>query len=88
MTCTEFFRHAALSYQSGESWHNYAICLMLVFRDFKNVREALKAAVRFSPHDKRIINNFDTLIQDEDFMGMKSWNVYDEMRTEQQNRKR
>ena len=38
MACAGFFRHAALSQQSGESWHNYAICLMLVFRDFKNAR--------------------------------------------------
>ncbi len=68
MACAKFFRRAALSQQCGESWHNCAIYLLLIFRDFKNAQ----------------FTKLDTLIQDEDFMGMKSWNIYDVMRTKQQ----
>lgn len=79
-----YFRYSAYNQQTGESWHNYAVCLMLVSHDLTGARDAFKTALNLSPQDKKIISNFNTLIQDKDFMGMESWDAYSEMMVEQQ----
>ena len=62
----------------AESWHNYALCQMLVHRDLEGARDSFLRAMRCRPRDRRIISNFDTLLQDEEFMGEPTRNAHEE----------
>ena len=74
-----FYKQKALFDQSGESWHNYALCRMLVYHDLAGARDAFIRAVHASPHDKRITTNFNVLIQDPDYYGRPApWDCFDE----------
>jgi hypothetical protein len=79
-----FYKTKALFDQSGESWHNYALCRMLVYKDLEGARDAFIRAVSASPHDKRIAKNFNILIQDPDFYGRDPpWDCFDEYNAHQ-----
>lgn len=62
----------------AESFHNYALCQMLVTSDLESARKSFIQAMILAPHDKRIISNFNTLLQDCDFMGNRSRNACEE----------
>jgi hypothetical protein len=62
----------------AESFHNYALCQMLVTSDLESARKSFIQAMILAPHDKRIISNFNTLLQDGDFMGNRSRNACEE----------
>ncbi len=51
---------------------------MLVTSDLESSRKSFIQAMILAPHDKRIISNFNTLLQDCDFMGNRSRNAYEE----------
>ena len=62
---------------------------MFVFRDYVGARDAFLRALRLSPNDKSLINNFDSLLhaQDGDYPNRPSelkrdelWCVQDEFR--------
>ena len=79
-----FFKAKALFDQSGESWHNYALCRMLVYHDLEGARDAFIRAVVASPHDNRISKNFNMLIQDKDYYGRTPpWDCFDEFQAHQ-----
>jgi len=82
-----FFRQAAYqqetsSYRKGICWCNYALCRMMVYKDWNGAREYFLRGVNASPHDARIVRLFKILINDVDFMGLNTakWSVYDECR--------
>lgn len=62
----------------AESWHNYALCQMLVYQDFEGARESFRRAMMASLHpscvakdqDRRIISNFNALLQHSEFLGL------------------
>ena len=67
------FRHAAIVHDSCTAWHNYALCQMLVYHDLNKARKsfmsALKAcAMNLSPN-QLIIQNFNVLLQDPEYLG-------------------
>ncbi|KAL3804333.1 hypothetical protein HJC23_011261 [Cyclotella cryptica] len=62
---------------SGESWHNYALCQMLVYRDLQGARESFRRAIMASPTDRRIISNFNALLQNSAYLGLLT-NAHDE----------
>ncbi|KAL7553198.1 hypothetical protein ACHAWF_016480 [Thalassiosira exigua] len=62
----------------AESWHNYALCQMLVHRDLHGARESFTQAMICSPRDKRIISNFNTLLQDQDYIDDPTSNAHEE----------
>ena len=79
-----FFKAKALLDQSGESWHNYALCRMLVYKDLEGARDAFIRAVVAAPHDKRISQNFNILIQDVDYFARDPpWDCWDEFQAHQ-----
>ena len=81
-----FFRQATIhnSEFAGDSWHTYALCRMLVYRDFNGAKDAFVNAIMARSHDLNIIHNFDMLLHDGDFMGMSlDWGVFDECREAQ-----
>ena len=51
-----------------ESWHNYALCQMLVHSDLEGAKESFLCALDHAPRDRRIISNFNVLLQDEEYM--------------------
>jgi len=65
-------------HELAESWHNYALCQMLVLHDMEGARESFTRAMINSPRDKCIISNFNTLLQDEDYMNNPTSNAYEE----------
>merc|ERR1712150_380209 len=75
-----FYRQAVINDHSGESWHNYAMCRMLVYHDLSLARDCFISALKVSPHNKRIIQNFNVLIQDRAYMNRPNWDAYDEYR--------
>ena len=80
-----FYRHAAFSQQTGDSWHNYALCRMLVFRDMPGARDAFLRALKLSPsnENQKIVNNFNILLQNSEYMGterQQPWDAFDELR--------
>merc|ERR1711957_163226 len=62
----------------AESWHNYALCQMLVHNDLNGARESFIQAMMCEPQDRRIISNFNTLLVDEGFIGDPTRNAHDE----------
>eukprot|EP00592_Proboscia_alata_P000879 CAMPEP_0194372564 /NCGR_PEP_ID=MMETSP0174-20130528/20949_1 /TAXON_ID=216777 /ORGANISM="Proboscia alata, Strain PI-D3" /LENGTH=607 /DNA_ID=CAMNT_0039151173 /DNA_START=102 /DNA_END=1922 /DNA_ORIENTATION=- len=68
-----FYRQATINNHSGESWHNYAICRMLVYHDLPSARDCFISALKASPHNNKIILNFNVLIQDQDYMNKPNW---------------
>jgi tetratricopeptide (TPR) repeat protein len=56
----------------AESWHNYALCQMLVYDDLECARESFHQAIVASPHDRRIISNFNALLQQTEFLGLQT----------------
>lgn len=76
---TSAFHLQAVSNENNpaESWHNYALCQMLVHDDLEGSRESFRRAIMASPHDRRIISNFDALLQHSEFMGMQT-NAHEE----------
>ena len=82
LPCAGFYRHSAFVDQSAESWHNYALCLMLAFNDLLGARDAFVYALEKSPHSKFVIANFNFLLQDSEFLGSKrplDWTIFDEV---------
>lgn len=65
----------------AESWHNYALCQMLVHSDLDGAKESFLQAMISSPHDRRIISNFNTLLNDVSFMGDPTKNAHEEFLT-------
>lgn len=63
--------------ETAESWHNYALCQMLVYSDLEGARESFHRAIIASPHDKRIISNFNALLQHSEFLGLQT-NAHEE----------
>ena len=61
----------------AESWHNYALCQMLVYDDLEGSRESFHHAMMASPHDRRIISNFNALLQHSEFLGLQT-NAHEE----------
>ena len=51
-----------------ESWHNYALCQMLVHSDLEGAKESFLCAMDHAPRDRRIISNFDVLLRDEEYL--------------------
>lgn len=64
-------------HEPAESWHNYALCQMLVHHDLAGAKESFIQAMSYAPRDKRIISNFNTLLQDEDYMNDNTSNAYE-----------
>ena len=65
-------------HEPAESWHNYALCQMLVHHDLCGARESFTQAMIRAPRDKRIVSNFNTLLQDEDYMNDPTKTAYEE----------
>eukprot|EP01082_Thalassiosira_pseudonana_P011825 g10071.t1 g10071 contig4:1162765-1164916(-) len=61
----------------AESWHNYALCQMLVCDYLKGARKSFRQALIASPHNRRVISNFNSLLQDADYLGPEK-SAYDE----------
>lgn len=61
----------------AESWHNYALCQGLVYGDLQGSRESMTRAMMNSPHDRRIISNFNALLQRSEFLGLDT-NAHEE----------
>jgi hypothetical protein len=77
-TAAFYLQSLCNDHDPAESFHNYALCQMLVISDFEGARKSFLQAMILAPQDKRIISNFNTLLQDRDFMGDASRNAYDE----------
>ena len=60
---TGYFRLATVVNHDGESWHNYALCRQIAFKDYEGAEEAYINAVIAAPHDKRIIKNFNLFLR-------------------------
>jgi len=59
---------------------------MLVFHDLIGARDAFCRALKASPRNEIIIQNFNHFLQDSDYMGCEreaNWNASDELRLEQ-----
>jgi tetratricopeptide (TPR) repeat protein len=63
--------------EPAESWHNYALCQMLVYGDLQGARESFHRAIIVAPHDRRIISNFNALLQRNEYLGL-STNAHEE----------
>ena len=57
---------------NGENWHNFGLCQMLVHRDLAGARQSFLKALKLSPHNKRIVYNFNVLLQDKDYLGLQT----------------
>lgn len=55
-----------------ESWHNYALCQMLVHSDLEGAKESFLCAMDHAPRDKRIVSNFNVLLRDEEYLNMNT----------------
>lgn len=62
---------------TAESWHNYALCQMLVYDDLEGARDSFRRAIIDSPHDRRIISNFNALLQHSEFLVLQT-NAHEE----------
>ena len=72
---TGFFRQAAYRQnmtpeQKGQSWCNYALCRMIVYRDWDSATDCFKKAIHESPYDKKIVKLFEILLHNESYMGL------------------
>jgi len=75
-----YFRLATSIRNDGESWHNYAMCLQLAFREYDEAEKAYVQAVRRSPHDERILENFSRFLrvcrnQDPNLGGLDAYEI-------------
>jgi len=77
-TASFYLQSVCSDHDPAESWHNYAICQMLVHHDLDSARESFTQAMIRSPQDNRIISNFNTLLQDHDFLGDPNRNAHEE----------
>jgi hypothetical protein len=77
-TAAFYLQSICNDHDPAESFHNYALCQMLVTSDLEGARKSFIQAMILAPHDKRIMSNFNTLLQDPDFMGDASRNTYEE----------
>ena len=68
-TAAFYLQSICSEHDPAESHHNYALCQMLVLGDFTGARESFLQAMKCSPRDTRIIANFNTLLQDPDYLG-------------------
>ncbi len=63
----------------GESWHNLALCQMLVHQDYKSARMSFLRALKQSPNNKTLSSNYNVLLQDEAYLNL-SHTVQEEYR--------
>ena len=58
-----FFRKYASELETEAAWHNYAICRFLIYNDFATSFDAFLEAFRYAPDDKKLKENFDTMMR-------------------------
>lgn len=61
----------------AESWHNWALVQMLVYGDLEGARESFHRAIMASPQDRRIISNFNALLQRSEYLNLQT-NAHEE----------
>ena len=52
--------------------------MFVLDNDLSGARESFTQAMLHSPRDERIISNFNTLLQDEDYIGDHQCNAHEE----------
>lgn len=73
-----YYQSISNDHNRAKSLHNYALCQMLVANDLKGARKSFIESITLAPKDKLIVLNFNTLLQDQDFLGDARRNAYDE----------
>eukprot|EP00605_Chrysophyceae_sp_TOSAG23-4_P002242 GSChrysophyteH1.ASY1.ANO1.2486.1 assembled CDS len=58
-----FFRKYANDSFNERGWHNYAACRFLIYNDFPTSFDSFLEAFRYAPKDKRLKENFDTMMR-------------------------
>ncbi|KAL9180936.1 hypothetical protein ACHAXT_009741 [Thalassiosira profunda] len=76
-TAAFYLQSICSEHDPAESHHNYALCQMLVLGDLDGARESFLQAMKCSPRDTRIIANFNTLLQDPDYLGDPASNAHE-----------
>jgi tetratricopeptide (TPR) repeat protein len=71
---------------SGDSWHNLALCQMLVHQDLSGARRSFLRALQQSPNNKTLSLNYNVLLQDDAYLNL-SHAVQEEYRRSLQHKK-
>jgi hypothetical protein len=81
--CTYLIATAVFQLQSirggptpAEGWHNYALCQMLVHHNLPGAWSSFVQAMIISPQERRIISNFNYLLQSPEFLGDPTRNAH------------
>ena len=77
-TAAFFLQSVCNEHDPAESWHNYGLCQMLVHNNLSGARESFTQAMIHTPQDKRIISNFNTLLQDDYYLADPMSSAYEE----------